>query len=230
MRYLLKKIFSNKILSSRLIKIVLKLHNISYKLAAFFGSSLQGYHPKHDIIKYEEWFKNNINEDDLVLDIGCNTGMMTHSMSFKAKYVYGIEIESKYIKIAKSLRQKENILYICADATCYDYSDLSPISVITLSNVLEHIENRVDFLKNIIGQIQWKKNDNKKILIRVPMIGREWITIYKKNLGVEYRLDDTHHIEYTIEDLENELNLSGIDILSHKINYGEIYALCKVSN
>ena len=102
-----KKFLSNKFISSKLVKLVLKTHNATYKLAAFFGSSLQGYHPKHDIIKYEEWFNNNIIEDDVVLDIGCNTGMMTQAMSSRAKYVYGIEIEKKYIKIARELRQKK---------------------------------------------------------------------------------------------------------------------------
>ncbi len=230
MRNILKKFLSNKFISSKLVKLVLKTHNATYKLAAFFGSSLQGYHPKHDIIKYEEWFNNNIIEDDVVLDIGCNTGMMTLAMSSRAKYVYGIEIEKKYIKIARELRQKKNILYICADATDYNYTELSPISVVTLSNVLEHIEHRIDFLKKIISQIQWKNNNKKKILIRVPMIEREWITIYKKNLGIEYKLDNTHFIEYTFEQLENELNSSGINILSHKISYGEICAVCKVLN
>ena len=62
------------------------------------------------------------------------------------------------------------------------------------------------------------------------MIEREWITIYKKNLGIEYKLDNTHFIEYTFEQLENELNSSGINILSHKISYGEICAVCKVLN
>jgi len=67
-----------------------------------------------------------------------------------------------------------------------------------LSNILEHIENRVKFLNKI-------KNLAPKILIRVPMINRDWITLYKKELGVEWRLDKTHYIEYTLESFEKEL-------------------------
>jgi len=37
------------------------------------------------------------------------------------------------------------------------------------------------------------------------MINRDWITLYKKELGVEWRLDKTHYIEYTLESFEKEL-------------------------
>ena len=70
--------------------------------------------------------------------------------------------------------------------------------VIILSNVLEHIENRIEFLQKI-------KNLAPKILIRVPMINRDWITLYKKELGVEWRLDKTHYIEYTLESSKQKL-------------------------
>jgi len=53
---------------------------------------------------------------------------------------------------------------------------------------LEHIENRIEFLNKI-------KNLAPKILIRVPMINRDWITLYKKELGMEWRLDKTHYID-----------------------------------
>ena len=227
---MIKKILYNKISSFLLIKLILKIHNLTYKLAAIFGTNLSGYHPKHDIIKYKEWFSSNISKEDIVLDIGCNTGMMVETMSFKAKYVYGIEIEEKFINQAKTLRQRDNISYICADATVFNYSELSQINVITLSNVLEHIEDRVFFLKNIISQINWKNLNEKKILIRVPMIEREWITLYKKKLGVEYRLDNTHYIEYTFDQFQREISLSGLYITSHKISFGEICAICKVIN
>ena len=95
------------------------------------------------------------------------------------------------------------------------------------SNVLEHIENRVDFLKNIIKQIPWDRGLQKKILIRVPMVDRDWITIYKKQMGIECRLDKTHYTEYTYLQFKDELNKSNIEIVSHHIQYGELYAVCK---
>jgi SAM-dependent methyltransferase len=228
---LILNFISKKQIASRIIRIALKLHNYSYKLSSLLAISVnEGKHPKHRIMQYKEWFLDNINKDDVVLDVGCNTGMMPEVMSQKATFVYGVEIEQLHVEVARSLRQKDNIEYICADATIHDYSKCMPVDIVTLSNVLEHIEYRVDFLKKLIKQITWKNKDNKQLLIRVPMIDREWIAIYKKELGLEYRLDNTHFIEYTFEQFKNELTQSEVEILSYHIKFGEIYASCRVSN
>jgi SAM-dependent methyltransferase len=230
LKLIINKIIRTPFLSNVLIRPVLNLHSLCYKIAGSIAIELNsGVHPKHRIMQYKDWFLDNIDSESIVLDVGCNTGMMPEVMSKKAIFVYGIEIERKHIETAKSLRQKDNIEYICADATTYDYKKCRPISCITLSNVLEHIEYRVEFLKKLIKQISWQDEENKKLLIRVPMIDREWITIYKKELGMEYRLDNTHFTEYTYEQFKYELNKSGVKILSHHVKFGEIYAICKVN-
>lgn len=137
-----------------LIRPILRLHGFCYGLAGPMASQIEnGVHPKHRIMRYKEWFLDNIGENDVVLDVGCNMGMMPEVMSKKAAFVYGIEINSKLIAEAKAKRQKNNIEFICADATTYDYTQCRPIQCITLSNVLEHIENRVDFLRKLIRQV-----------------------------------------------------------------------------
>ena len=217
------------IVSKILIKPILKIHSICYKLAGNMAIQLNsGEHPKHKIMQYKEWFLKNIGDKAVVLDIGCNTGLMPEVISQKAAFVYGIEIEEKHVEIARNLRQKDNIEFICADAVSYDYSNCIPIDIVTLSNVLEHIENRVIFLKKLVKKIKWNDDDNKQLLIRVPMIDRDWITVYKKDLGLEYRLDRTHFIEYTFEEFKHELAQNNIEIISHFVKFGEIYAICKV--
>jgi hypothetical protein len=62
-------------------------------------------------------------------------------------------------------------------------------------------------------------------LIRVPLIDRDWITLYKQELGLEYRLDPTHFTEYTEDQLIEELNSAGLSIRSSRIRYGELYAV-----
>ena len=224
----IKKIFFNKLVAKLLRNLILKLHNLTYKLAAIFSTILNNdIHPKHDIINYGQWFTDSVSVDDVVLDIGCNTGTMVSMLSEKVQYVYGIEINENLYNEAQLKIQKPNVEFICFDATIYDYSACRDITVVTLSNVLEHIEDRVEFLKNIVKQIPWNRELHKKILIRVPMIDRDWITIYKKQIGAEYRLDKTHYTEYTYLQFEDELNKSNIEILSHHIQFGELYAVCK---
>jgi SAM-dependent methyltransferase len=222
------KLLSNKAVAKTLLRPMLKIHTLSYKLSGLFASVVHNnIHPKHRIMLYKEWFLDNINKNDVVLDVGCNNGLMPEAMSQKATFVYGIEIEQLHVEVARNLRQNDHIEYICADATTYDYSECMPIDVVTLSNVLEHIEYRVVFLKKLVKKIKWRDKSNKKILIRVPMIDRDWIAIYKKEIGMEYRLDNTHFIEYTYKEFENEITESGLYVDNYHIRFGEIYAVCK---
>ncbi len=226
MKSIIKRIVFSKVTAKLLLKPMLKLHNLTYSFSGMYASIVNdGVHPKHRIMKYKEWFLDSIEDGWVVLDVGCNTGMMPEVMSKKAGFVYGIEIVEKLIDEAKRVRQKENIEYIYGDATVYDYSSCRPIDCITMSNVLEHIKDRVEFLKKLIVQVNW--TNKKRFLIRVPMIDRDWITVYKKELGLEYRLDATHYTEYTFEEFKSELSEAGIIIDSYHIRFGEIYALCE---
>ena len=228
-KYIINILLVNKTSSKLLIKYVLRLHNICYKLSSSMAVQINnGIHPKHRIMQYKEWFLDNLNSSDTVLDVGCNTGMMPEFLSYKVSFVYGIEIEQKHIVLAKEYRKKYNIEYICADATNYDYSNCLAIDVVTLSNVLEHIEYRVMFLKKLIQQITWRDSDNKRILIRVPMVDRDWLVLYKQECNVESRLDNTHFVEYTLDQFKSELMQSDINLLSYHIKFGELYAICKV--
>ncbi len=68
------------------------------------------------------------------------------------------------------------------------------------------------------------------ILLRVPMLSRDWLTMYKKEHGYEYRLDPTHYIEYTLPDLKEEINQSGWVIKSYSIQFGEFWGVLKKAN
>ena len=56
------------------------------------------------------------------------------------------------------------------------------------------------------------------------MVDRSWLTIYKQQLGVEYRLDPTHYIEYTFNTFQEEINFVGLKIIEFSIQFGEIWA------
>jgi hypothetical protein len=212
-----------------LIRFFLGLNSVSYKLIGPLAVKLEkGIHPKHRIMRYKEWFLDNIETNQVVLDVGSNIGLMPELMSQKASFVYGIEVNDRYVDQAVKERQKDNIEYICADATLYDYVSCRAINVITLSNVLEHIEDRTMFLNHLVARVPWRDSGKKLLLIRVPMIDRDWITLYKKELGLESRLDATHFVEYTYELFEQEMIRSGIEIKSHQVRFGEIYAICQV--
>ncbi len=172
-------------------------------------------HPKHRITNYHQFFLDNIEENSSVLDIGCGLGIVAYKIAKKAKKVVAIDINKKTIQFAKQNYNRSNIVYINADATKHKFDD--SFDIIILSNVLEHLKDRINFLKRI------KKLGNL-ILIRVPMINRDWLPLYEKELGLEYRLDLTHYIEYTLESFKKEMDDAGLKISFYSIQFGEIWA------
>ena len=67
----------------------------------------------------------------------------------------------------------------------------------------------------------------EKFLIRVPMIDRSWLELYKKEIGIEYRLDQSHFVEYTFQEFVKEINDADLKIESSIIHFGEIWAVIK---
>jgi len=180
-----------KFILKEIVKLLLRIHTISYKLVGYLSSKIDdaGIHPKLRLMNYHKFFIDNIDENDVVLDIGCSNGALSYDIAKKAKKVVGIDLNEKNISFAKERYSKENIEYIWGDAL-KDLPD-EKFDVIIMSNVLEHIENRVEFLRRL-------REKAATFLIRVPMINRDWITLYKKEMGLEYRLDKGHFVEYTL--------------------------------
>lgn len=204
-----------------LVKLALHLHNVSYKLASKFAIKAEsGLHPKHRLMNYHQFFVDNISTTDRVLDIGCGNGALAFDLAKKATTVVGIDLNTKNQTAWMGRFARANLEYRVADATTF--SPEERFDVVVLSNVLEHIEHRDEFLLSI-------KHLAPLFLIRVPMIDRDWITLYKKELGIEYRLDITHFIEYTVENFIQEFLDAGLAIQSHSIQFGEIWAVATTS-
>ena len=249
-----------KVVLMPLVRFFLRLHSFSYRVVGFLASKAEGgVHPKHRLMDYHRFFVDNINDGDVVLDVGCGNGALTYDIAVKAWWVVGIDLSRKNIAFAKKRYLRGNIDYVCGDATKdfpllnpqleafvmpnirdkggsvvyvggekdipYPYGDAlkelldkKPFDVVTLSNVLEHIEYRIEFLKRM-------KKKASKLLIRVPMINRDWITLYKKELGMRYYGDRGHFTEYSFDSFERELDEAGLKIEKYNIQFGEIWAV-----
>ena len=204
-----------------LLRISLLLDNWLYTVQSRLAIRVYGYHPKHDYLRYADWFKDHITPDDIVADIGSNTGKMANDIADKARFVFGVEIEKELSDIAVKTYSRSNLLFVNEDGTKFDFESRK-ITVVTLSNVLEHIDERVSFMSDLVKSL----GAGSKILIRVPMIDRDWRVFLKKDLGVDYRLDPTHFTEFTQFQFEDELERAGIFIEKLNIKFGEIYAVC----
>ena len=228
MKNLIKKVISVVLthkMKIYLFKVLAFINKKTYSFMTNLSILIEGNqeHPKHRIMKYKEWFATNLDKNWIVIDIGCHNGHMTHFLSRYCKFIYGLELSKENINTAIKNYSTKNVEFIHADATLYDYSG-KVINCVTLSNVLEHIENRKSFLEKIIANINWAHKP--LLLIRVPMIDRDWMVLYHEQLGLDYRLDSTHFTEYTLKSFEEELEDCNIFIESYHVQWGEIYAKC----
>lgn len=216
-RLLTPLVSKNRSVTLRILRMLMRLDNFCYRNISLFAKIAEGgIHPKHRLMNYHQFFVDNVDPQDAVLDLGCGNGFLTYDVAEKARSVTAIDLNRDNIGFARKNFNRDNIKYIWGDATKFNFGE--GVDVIILSNVLEHLENRHDFLLKI------KKLANK-FLIRVPVLNRDWLTYYKRELGVEYRLDLTHKIEYTLESFKEELEKAGLKIEKASVQFGEIWAV-----
>ena len=75
------------------IKLLLWIHSFSYRVVGFLSQKVEEerIHPKHRIMNYHKFFIDNIDENGVVLDIGCGNGALSYDIAKKAKKVVGID-------------------------------------------------------------------------------------------------------------------------------------------
>ena len=211
--------------AKKVVKGALKLHSFSYQLAGMLSCVLEpdGLHPKHRLMRYHDWFRDRVQRDWDVLDVSCGNGALAFSVKPACRSIVAIDMNPENIAIAGRQFSREGISYVCGDATRYTFG--MEFHAIILSNVLEHIEFRVAFLQ----ELALRQTGLKPVfLIRVPMLTRDWITLYKREMGLEWRLDKTHFLEYTHEGFMKEMERAGLVVTEHLVQFGEMYAVARV--
>jgi len=205
------------------LKRLLELDNFIYLLTGMYSLSYgKGIHVKKRLTKYVDYFTSQAKKmGGPCLDIGCGDGELAINIAKQKIKITGIELSLEQIKKAKEKNSYKNLNFIHGDILNYKSKDLK-FKTIILSNVLEHIKNRVLFLKKIKKQFS-----AKYFLIRVPVFDRDWRVPLKKELKVDHRLDSTHFIEYTDQILLDELRQSKIKVLDFKRIWGEIWLIGK---
>jgi len=191
------------------------LYYLEGQLAIDYG---QGLHPKHRLTHYHQFFTSRIRAGESVLDIGCGIGALAYDIAQDSQaLVVGIDINPQNITTASQRFSHPHIHYLVGDVL----QDLPSQSfdVIVLSNVLEHLSERSKFISSV-----QHKTGAKRMLIRVPLFERDWRVPLKHELGVEWRLDPTHQIEYTLESFQEEMTAAHQVVQHLEVRWGEIWA------
>jgi len=205
----------------RVFKIKDKLEWIINERSIIYGN---GIHPKHKVTSYHNFFIDRVSNGETVLDVGCGNGTVAIDLATQRpkSYVIGVDINIKNIEAANKLKIKnslQNIKFIFGDINSQKKINSD---VVILSNILEHINERKDFLANII-----LKTSAKKFLIRVPLFERDWQIAFRKDIGSYYFSDQDHKIEHSLDEFKYEMSLSKLKIIEIFTIWGEIWASCE---
>ncbi len=203
-------------------RFLLGLDDPLYKLQGLAAVEADGgLHPKHRLMRYHDFFTQRVEPGQRVLDLGCGVGALGASIAMACDAtVVGMDLSDTSLEKARARAASDNI----ADRMTLVHGDITKdraegsFDVIVLSNVLEHLADRPGLLAKYAA---WYSP--KKFLIRVPAFDREWRVPWKRELGVEWRLDPTHETEHTREQLEAELGSAGLRITEFVCNWGEYW-------
>ncbi len=198
---------------------LLQLDNTLYKQISKGSARYNGgVHTKHRHTRYHDFFVERIAASERVLDIGCGNGALTRDIAERSgASVDGVEIDPSKVEAARRDRPHPRVRYFVGDARTYPYD--GRYDVVVMSNVLEHLEDRAAFLRQLRGAVR-----SGRFLIRVPLFERDWRVPLKRELGVEWRLDPTHAVEYAEGEFDRELSEAGLKLRERKVLWGEIWA------
>ena len=113
-------------------------------LAKFSAELFDGLHPKNVFDYRCEFFLDNVEKDDIVVDIACGTGKILFEISKYIEKGIGIEIDAGNLEICRNQRNATNLKFIEADIFNVDYVKMVNAEKITtaiLSHILEHIDD-----------------------------------------------------------------------------------------
>ena len=178
-----------------------------------------GIHTKHRHTHYHDFFISNIQPGERILDVGCASGVVAYEVAERAMaYVVGMDVSAELIAQARERYPHPRVTFMVGDVR-YQLPD-GPIDVVILSNVLEHLTERPAFLSRLMELLS-----PSRFLIRVPLFDRDWRVPLKRELGVEWRLDLTHEVEYTVESFSEEMVNAGLRISQQEVRWGELWAV-----
>ncbi len=185
----------------------------------------RGEHPKHRLTRYHDFFIDRVAENARVLDIGCGYGAVARSIARArpAAKVLGVDLDAPRLNQARAANNPPNLSFIEADV-CRNLPD-GGFDVVVISNVLEHIDDRVPFLRTLLVTAQ-----PSCVLVRVPLFERDWQMPLRQELQVGYFSDPDHKIEHRLDQFQREIAEAGLKIVELSTLWGEIWAECVQRN
>lgn len=162
---------------------------------------------------YLSILSNYLNFSTDVLDIGCGSGSIAFYMAKMGKKVVGIDISSRAIDVCKKTSKILGLSSVTKFevVNCLDFSSQQKFDLIICTEVLEHLEDDEQIIKNFNKIL--KKGGY--LFISVPSKNSP---LYKLGLTNNFDKKVGHLRRYSFEELEILLKKAGYKILeTHKV-------------
>ncbi len=180
------------------------------------GRSKMPIHPKNLYDKKKNIYLDNLllnNSPNLFLDLGSGSGSELVSAIQKGWKVYGIEKDKRNIELSiQRLKIFNKSDYFIKNHNLEEVPlpiDSKSIKILNFTNVLEHLNNRDNLLKDINRIL----TDDGICLISIPNSQTFWKKL-QRFVGIDSRDDKDHKIEYTKFQINQEINKAGLVISS----------------
>jgi SAM-dependent methyltransferase len=177
-----------------------------------------GVHPKHRLTRYHDFFVERVRRGERVLDIGAGKGELAFDLVVRAgARVVGVDHDPAHLVFARTHYVHDGLEFLDGDVL----TELPPgrFDVVVLSNVLEHLAPRADFLRTVV-----ESAGPRAVLIRVPVYERDWTVPLKAEVGLPSYWDPDHEIEYDEQSFRDELGEAGLEVTELQLRWGEIWA------
>jgi len=189
-----------------------KAKRLAIRLTRWTGKSAEYVHPKHllgdDDAHY--WYLAYLAPGRRLLDVGCGNGMHTLKAARRCARALGVDasLESLGVAVRESRAQAlGHATFVRGDVEqglpvrpgCFD--------VVLCLDLLEHVHKR----DLVLGEIRRALASGGVLLLGVPNRGTSWKRRLERAELFAYS-DPDHKIEYTLDELREELGRNGFEI------------------
>lgn len=177
-----------------------------------------GIHVKHRLTHYHDFFVDRVNAGDRVLDIGSGKGELASDLvTISGATVVGVDHDPGHVAFARQRFTHPNLQFF--EGEVLEWLPDGHFDVVVLSNVLEHLDGRVAFLRRAVSSAT-----PDRFLFRVPVYERDWTVPLRDEVGLLAYWDSDHTVEYSPETFTAELADAGLQVDELLLRWGEIWA------
>lgn len=190
-----------------------KAKRLAIRLTKWTGKSREYVHPKHLLGETQEhyWYLEYVSPDAALLDVGCGNGMHTLKAARRCARVAGVDADLASLGVGLRTSRgtgATNVGFVASDVEGgLPFADARFDTVLCL-DLLEHVHER----DLVLTEIRRVLKSPGVLLLGVPNRGTTW----KRRLdraGLFCYSDPDHKIEYTLEELRDELARNGFTIV-----------------